>query len=293
MLLKRAAEALLEVSGTYRQSFRSASVEPSMAVVTLLIEDHPGAMSLEADDIEGPDEEGTETNQRSERKRKREKQRRTDLSNAFDELAAFVVQVDPEPGDADLEGKKKRKKSGEEDSSGITRLDLIGRALKLMKRLHKENEERKRIITTMQDRGGQHGPNDNVSKTTKPQKFQSDFFLHMCVIKVLVMVPTLTPVDDNSYPVARAAYPSYPPVSSNYYQHGSPVPHGAPDYGMAVPSRGHPQYQATNWGHRYGGPPPPPPQHHHPQGMQQAQHGPPQRSQGHRHSESGQMDRRI
>ena len=112
MLLKKPG-VLLNVSNTCRESFRSTSGKPSMAVATLLIETHPGAMSLEADDIEGPDEEGTETNKRSERKRQREKQRRSDLSNAFDELAAFVVQFVPEPGpgDTDLEGKKKRKKS--------------------------------------------------------------------------------------------------------------------------------------------------------------------------------------
>lgn len=250
-----------------------------MAVTTLLIGKHPEAMSLEAedhevfdgDDDEEPSGEGTETKKRSERKRQREKQRRLDLSNALDELAAFVVQVDPEPGDADLEMKKKRKKSGEaEDSSGITRLDLIGRALKLMKRLHKENEERKRIIMSMQDRGGQPGANENV----------------------LVMVPTLTPVDESHYPVARAAYPAYAPVSSSYYHHGNAPPHGAPDYAMAPPSRSQPHYQTTNWGHRYSGHPPP--QHHFPPGMQQAPpNGPPtQRSPGHRHSESGHNERR-
>ena len=150
-----------------------------MAVTTLWIGKHPEAMSLEAedqevfdgDDDEEPSGEGTETKKRSERKRQREKQRRLDLSNALDELAAFVIQVDPEPGDADLEMKKKRKKSGEaEDSSGITRLDLIGRALKLMKRLHKENEERKRIIVNMQERG-QPGANENVSGLLQKQKY--------------------------------------------------------------------------------------------------------------------------
>lgn len=122
-------------------------------------------MSLEADDNEDPaGEEGLETNKRSERKRQREKQRRFDLSNAFDELAAFIVQVDPGSGDIELESKKKRKKSGEgEDSSGITRLDLIGRALTIMKRIHRENEERKRIIASMHERGGPQGPSDNVS----------------------------------------------------------------------------------------------------------------------------------
>ncbi len=135
-----------------------------MIVVTSFMVKQLGESSLDREKVEAQDGEGTERNIRSERKRIREKQRRYDLSNAFDELATFVVQVDPEPGDAALlEGKKKRKKSGE-DSSGLTRLDLIDRALKLMKRLHKENEERKRIVMSMEGRGGQHGPrNDDVS----------------------------------------------------------------------------------------------------------------------------------
>lgn len=117
---------------------------------------------------EKDDAEGGDSTKRSERKRQREKQRRFDLSTAFDELAAFIVQVEPEAGDVDLDSKKKRKKAGEgEDSSGITRLDLINRALKIMKRLHRENEERKRIIASMHERGGAHGPNDNVSTTER------------------------------------------------------------------------------------------------------------------------------
>jgi hypothetical protein len=133
----------------------------------LTVSKHSGDMTLEGEDSEEPTGDGSETNKRSERKRQREKQRRFDLSNAFDELAAFIAQVEPGHEDIDLEGKKKRKKSGEgEDSSGITRLDLIGRALKIMKRLHRENEERKRILTAMQERGGPQGPNDNVSEET-------------------------------------------------------------------------------------------------------------------------------
>jgi hypothetical protein len=59
--------------------------------------------------------------------------------------------------------KKKRKKSdGGEDASGITRLELIGRAIRIMRRLHTENEERKRIIAGIQEKEGVL-PNDNVS----------------------------------------------------------------------------------------------------------------------------------
>lgn len=124
------------------------------------------SMSLDGGDnaaTEVATEEDGHATKRSERKRQREKQRRSDLSNAFDELAAFIVQVEPESGDQDADVKKKRKKSdGGEDASGITRLELIGRALRIMRRLHTENEERKRIIIGIQEKGGPL-PSDNVS----------------------------------------------------------------------------------------------------------------------------------
>ena len=135
-----------------------------MAVPQLFQSNYSGDMSLEADDNEDITGDSSATNKRSERKRQREKQRRSDLSSAFDELAAFIAHVEPESGVVDLDGKKKRKKSSDvEDSSGVTRLELIGRALKVMKRLHRENGERKQIISTMQERGGSQGTNDNVS----------------------------------------------------------------------------------------------------------------------------------
>ena len=109
--------------------------------------------------------EDTETTKRSERKRQREKQRRSDLSHAFEELSAFILQVEPNAPDADGgDSKKKRKKSGDggDESSGITRLDLVSRALRVMKRLHRENEQNKRIIASMREREMSSSHNDNV-----------------------------------------------------------------------------------------------------------------------------------
>lgn len=191
-------------------------------------------------------DEGNEDGQakRSERKRQREKQRRSDLSNAFDELATFVIQVEPESGDPDADAKKKRKKSdGGEDASGITRLELIGRALRIMRRLHSENEERKRMIASFQEKGGAR-PNENV----------------------LVMVPTLTPTTEEPYPVARAQYPPYAGYPPHYYHGSHPQP--SPDYAQQVSGRGAPQQYHSQWGGYHGlaappamsphnGPPPP------------------------------------
>ena len=49
----------------------------------------------------------------------------------------------------------------DDTAGGGTRVDLIGRALRLMKRLHRENEERKRTIAGMGLPG--QGQQDNVS----------------------------------------------------------------------------------------------------------------------------------
>jgi hypothetical protein len=89
------------------------------------------------------------------------------LSNAFDELAAFIVQVEPTEefgDDSSSSEKKKRRKSidGTEDASGITRLDLIQKSLRLMKRLHNENAHLKRAMAGYEAHGGQHPSNDNV-----------------------------------------------------------------------------------------------------------------------------------
>lgn len=140
----------------------------------------------------GNDRIDHEVNKRSERKRRREKQRRSDLSNAFDELSAFIVQVEqiktPDNSGTDKKGKKRKSSDGGEDSSGITRLDLIGRALRIMKRLYRENEERKRVIAAIEGRVGVAlgATNDNV----------------------IVMVPTLAPSGDDPPPVVRASYPT-------------------------------------------------------------------------------------
>lgn len=182
--------------------------------------EHPPSSPVGGDDVD------QESNKRSERKRRREKQRRSDLSNAFDELAAFIVQVEPGNGEDESDKKSKKRKSsdGGEDSSGITRLDLIGRALRIMKRVYRENEERKRVISTIEGRGG--AANDNV----------------------IVMVPTLAPSGDDPPHVARAAYPGS-------YHHSGASPYyasAASTLTAAAVGNGHDPREYSM----------PPPQHH-------------------------------
>ena len=102
---------------------------------------------------------------KSERKRQREKQRRSDLTSAFDALAAAVASVEPDGGGEALDptggGKKKRRKSNSQsdtgdsnDTGGTTRLDLIGKAVRIIRQLHQENEYRKHLLARAAGGGG-------------------------------------------------------------------------------------------------------------------------------------------
>jgi hypothetical protein len=82
----------------------------------------------------------------------REKQRRMDLANAFDELAAMLSKIEPSEEEKEKEeeivnGNKRRKKGPisetEADTLGMNRLDLIGRTIDTLRRLHEENTDLK------------------------------------------------------------------------------------------------------------------------------------------------------
>lgn len=70
----------------------------------------------------------------------REKQRRMDLANAFDELQEFLAKIEPR-GDLDGMGGNPRKRppSPEPETLGMNRLDLIGRTIDTLRRLYEEN----------------------------------------------------------------------------------------------------------------------------------------------------------
>ena len=110
---------------------------------------------------------GGESSHKSERKRQRERQRRSALAGAFDELTALLGQLEPDdaaslptepPMDSSSSSKRKRRRSvGQEDledSAGMTRLDLIGRTVGVLRRLQKENSDLKRRLVESASGGG-------------------------------------------------------------------------------------------------------------------------------------------
>jgi hypothetical protein len=88
---------------------------------------------------------------RSERKRHREKKRRSDVNKGFDDLMALLLEIDPtvraEAEDRARRGQWKGTFGAQEDNM-LSRVDLISRAVDVLRRVHRENEERKQIIAT-------------------------------------------------------------------------------------------------------------------------------------------------
>lgn len=101
---------------------------------------------------------GGDDSKKSERKRQRERQRRFDLANAFDELAALLAQIDPEESEASSARRRRRKSDPSTvdldgaDSTGLTRLDLVGRSIEALRRLHQENQDLKRAVEEQRER---------------------------------------------------------------------------------------------------------------------------------------------
>jgi hypothetical protein len=110
---------------------------------------------------------------RSERKRHREKKRRSDVNRGFEDLLALLVEVDAGVRhEVGVERVRRAQARGEavvpgnsgsgapaslpsssavqgDDSSLLSRVDLIDRATSVLKRVHRENEQRKLLIETL------------------------------------------------------------------------------------------------------------------------------------------------
>lgn len=84
-----------------------------------------------------------------ERKRDREKQRRSDLNYAFDSLMELIFRINPrrrEEAEANRKGGGQYCKGKSEESPLLSRLDIVNEAVETMGRIHLENEERKGVI---------------------------------------------------------------------------------------------------------------------------------------------------
>ena len=106
---------------------------------------------------------------RSEKKREREKKRRSDLNQGLDQLMALIFMIDPQlkaKAEAEEWHRKShhnRISSREEPEIILSRVELINAAIATLQRVHRENEENKMLISFLtsglhaQD-GGNGGP---------------------------------------------------------------------------------------------------------------------------------------
>jgi hypothetical protein len=171
--------------------------------------------ALSADSLVDVSQQSTN---KSQRKRDREKQRRSDLASAFDELSNLLLLVQDFP-----QAPSQKKAKQEQDT--LTRFDLIGGTIQCIRKLHRENQELKQHIESQ--RGSSrinHAGSDNE--------------------EVLVMLPTLVPADERSSSPAARGGPSQGGAAWNHYKSSMPPPHGHP-----------PQPHSSVAGY-YQGPPP-------------------------------------
>lgn len=109
---------------------------------------------------EDPTEQEVAAMSRSERKRHREKKRRSDVNKGFDELMALLLEIDPEVR-ADAEeraskGQCKRSLGAHEDNV-LSRVDLIATAVRVLRRVHTENSKHKKMIDEfLKNKGADH-----------------------------------------------------------------------------------------------------------------------------------------
>ena len=88
--------------------------------------------------------EALATMSRSERKRHREKKRRNDVNKGFDDLMALLIEIDPV---IRAEHEDRVRRGGPTaDEHLLSRVELIARTTEVLRRVPKENEERKLII---------------------------------------------------------------------------------------------------------------------------------------------------
>jgi hypothetical protein len=113
-----------------------------------------GKRSREDDDYgdELPSPEELSRMSRSERKRHREKKRRNDVNKGFDELMSLLLEIDPDVrAEAEERARRGQWKGGfgAQEENLLSRVDLIARAVQVLRRVHRENEERKQIIAKL------------------------------------------------------------------------------------------------------------------------------------------------
>lgn len=135
------------------------------------------------------------------RKQERERQRRSDLANAFEELSLMLDQIDPE-SNGDESGKAKSQAritdtEAAESTGGLSRIDLLARTMDVLRHLKDENTRLQKLA--LERKPGSSGSDEvfkNKGDCLCAVWLFPDILFLLLTYQVLVMVPTLTPIGD-------------------------------------------------------------------------------------------------
>jgi hypothetical protein len=116
---------------------------------------------------QGKEDEGTPGLTRAEKKRDREKQRRSEINQGYDHLLDLLFRIDPKiRREAEVQAKR-----GKEDQPLLNRLEIINSACAVLERIHNENEERKMVILHLSRGLLASGNNGAPPKPSPPPSF--------------------------------------------------------------------------------------------------------------------------
>jgi hypothetical protein len=110
---------------------------------------------------------------RSERKRYREKKRRNNVNKGFDDLMNLLVEIDPK---IRIEAEERARRGqwkvriGAQEENLLGRVDLITRTADVLRRVHRENEERKVVIAELTQGGSGVGLGGRAADTNDEVK---------------------------------------------------------------------------------------------------------------------------
>jgi len=184
---------------------------------------------------------------RSERKRSREKQRRSDVNTQFADLTALLKKIEAED-----EPDEESRKSLLALSTSSNRVDLIVKTIAILNRIHNENRKRKRTIDELKEelKETQKRADDAMSKLEEKSQ-PSEKSDH-----VMMMVPMMIRPDGTAQaPFMPQTMPFYPMCQTNtdknfmfnpfMFKQSSTAPQQSSEDKSAEPSKSSNQHMFT------------------------------------------------
>lgn len=174
----------------------------------------------DSENLEEPEDEKLSAAQkariRSERKRSREKQRRSDVNTQFSDLTALLKKIEAE----DVQNDESRQAFMEltTSSNNMNRVDLIGKTISVLGRIHNDNRKRRLAIEELTEelkvtkkRADEATGKLQLQQAQPSQNKKSD--------PVMMMVPMMVRPDGTSQspfmPQSMPYYPMCPPAGAD------------------------------------------------------------------------------